>query len=74
MQIPKVDETAPLGDDAAVAREKSVLVRLTAEQHARWSAAAAAAKRTLADFVRIVVDESLEASAPAKPAKKARRS
>ncbi len=67
MQIPKVVE---VGDDAAVAREKSVLVRLTADTHAKWSKAAAVAKRTIADFARVVVDEYIEAHAPAKPTAK----
>ena len=51
-----------VGDDHDVKREKLVMVRLTAEQHAKWQAAADAAKRTLADWVRVTVDEKLEAS------------
>ena len=62
-----------VGDDHDVAREKSVLVRLTVDQHARWTAAATADKRTLADWVRVVIDEQLEKAPPAiKPTKRKR--
>lgn len=72
MQISKVVGDAKTGDDADVKREKSILIRVTAEQHEKWQAAATAAKRTVSDWIRIVIDEHLEGTAPTLKPKRGR--
>jgi len=45
---------------APEARETEFRGRCTEEQKARWVRAAAAAKRTMSDWLRIVADEAAE--------------
>jgi hypothetical protein len=65
--------TTEMRDDATVAREKLVMVRLTVEEHDRWQAAAFANQRKLADYVRVVVNGQLEHVLPSRARQQRKR-